>query len=409
MNRFWLILRRELGVRLRRPSFWVLTLLVPAVLAVLYALPVVAAQRGGKAATVLVVDETGLFEGSLHATTDVHFQPMPSVEYAKEHRSDDDLLLYIPLRETSLPREATLYYFGSRPPSLTVQGTVDGQLQLLLRTAILEDVYGLSPTERRSVESAHIRLTTRDVVSGRDGLTRVKTVVSAVLALLMALAMIVFGVQVMRAVQEERQNRVAEVLATSVRPVWLIGGKVAAVAVAAVVQLLVWGALTAAAIALVQAAAPDLFDAARHEATQSISYSLSQPLNHPALPDTVRGLAAIDLPLLVLMFLVSFLLGYMLYGGLLAALAARLDSEADALQWTLLVCSPLLLVALLLPLIVRGSPLLILLPPTAPAALVASLPFGVGVPLAVASLALLTICGAAALMLAARVYRRRLV
>ena len=412
MNRFWLILRREMGVRLRRPSFWVLTLLVPAVLAVLYALPVVAAQRGGKPTTVLVVDETGLFDSSLHATADVHFHSMPSVKHAKEHRSDGDLLLYIPLRETSLPREATLFYFGSRPPSLTVQGTVDGQLQQLLRTAILEDVYGLSPAERHSVDSAHIKLNTRDVVSGRDGMTRVKTVVSAVLALLMALAMIVFGAQVMRAVQEERQNRVAEVLATSVRPVWLIGGKVTAIALAAVVQLLLWAALTAAAIALVQAAAPDLFDAARQQATQSVSFSVTQPISHSStlpLPDTMLGLAAINLPLLVAMFLVCFLLGYMLYGGLLAALAARLDSEADALQWTLLVCSPLLIVALLLPLIVRGSPLLLLLPPTAPAALVASLPFGIGVPLAVASLVLLAICGAAALMLAARVYRRRLV
>lgn len=412
MNRFWLILRRELGVRLRKPSFWVLTIMVPMVLAALYALPVVAAQRSGESATVLVVDETGLFADRLQSSGDVAFVPMPTVEYAKQHRADDDLLLYIPLRETAMPREATLFFFGSRAPSLAVQSTVDGQLQQLLRTAVLEDVYGLSPTDRRSVESAHINLRTRDVVTGRDGMTRVKTVAALVLALLMALAMIVFGVQVVRAVQEERQNRVAEVVVTSVRPGQLLSSKVAAVAVAAVLQMLLWGALTAAAVAGVKAAAPELFDAVRQEVAMRHTFDISAPQSAmPTAPvnDAVRGLAGLNLSLLVVMFVLSFLMGYMLYGGLLAALAARLDSEADALQWTLLVCSPLLAVALLTPLIVRGSAFLIILPFTAPAALVASLPFGVSTTLAVIALIVLALCGIAALMLAARVYRRRLV
>lgn len=390
MNKMWLILRRELGVRLRRPSFWVLTLLVPVALAALYALPVAAARHAEGTVTVQVVDETGLFASGLHSTEAVHFQEMPSVEYAKEHRAADDLLLLIPRRETSLPREATLYYFGSHQPTLAVQSTVDAQLQQLLRTAILEDVYGLSAAERHSVESAHISMHTRDVVSGHEGLTRVRVIASVVLALLMALAMTVFGVQVMRAVQEERQNRVAEVLATSVHPVQLMAGKVTAVALAAVVQLTLWAALTALAMTVLNGAIP-------------------QTLSTGTVGDTLRALRGIDLPLLAAMFLVSFLVGYMLYGGLLAALALRLDSEADAMQWTLLVCSPLLLVPLLIPLVVRGSALLVLFPLTAPAALVASLPFGVGTGLAIASIALMALCGIAALALAAHTYRRRLV
>lgn len=396
---------------MRRPSFWVLTFMVPVVLAVLYALPVWAAQRGAAKATVLVVDETGLFAESFHNTNDVQFSTMPSIEYAKRERSADDLLLYIPMRETALPREATLFFFGSRPPAMSVQSTVDGQLQQLLRTAILEDVYGLSPAERSSVESAHISLHTRDVVTGRDGLTRVKTVVAVVLALLMALAMILFGVQVVRAVQEERQNRVAEVIATTVRPVQLLGGKIAAVALAAVLQLLLWGALTAAAIAAVQAAAPELFDAVRQEAMMRHSFDIGAPQTAvPTAPvdDAVRGLAGLDMPLLVAMFVLSFLLGYMLYGGLLVVLTTRLDSDTDALQWSLLVCTPLLAVALLIPLIVRGSAFLILFPLTAPAALVASLPFGVGTTLAVISLILLALCGLAALIIASRTYKKHI-
>ena len=149
-----------------------------------------------------------------------------------------------------------------------MQSTVDNQLQLLLRNAILEDVYGLNAAERHSVESSHITLRTRDVVTGRDGQTRVRSVLAMVLAVLMTLALIIFGTQMMRAVQEERQNRVAEVLMSSVRPVQLLGGKLGGVATTAVLQLALWCALTVAAIAGIQASAPTLFNAAREQAAQ---------------------------------------------------------------------------------------------------------------------------------------------
>lgn len=419
MKKTMLIIRRELSVRLLKPSFWVLTLLVPLVLAALYALPVVAAARSAQPVDVLVVDETGLFANGLRSTDLVHFRQMPSVTYAESQRRSSDLVLHIPLRETSMPREATLLYRGLRAPSLAVQSAVDGQLQQLLRTAILEDVYGLTPAERHSVEGSHIALHTRDAVTGREGLTRLKTMAALVLALLMALSLILFGAQVMRAVQEERQNRIAEVMATTVRPVQMLGGKLAGVALTALLQLVLWTLLTAAAVALVQAAAPDLFQAARATAAPVATKGLAATAQYADaasatattrfVGDTLRGLAAIDLPLIALVFIVCFLLGFLLYGGLLAALAARLDSEAAALQWTLLVGSPLLLVPLLMPLVVRGSAWLLLLPPTAPAALVAMLPFGVAWPLALLSLLLLALAAAAALLLAARTYRKHLV
>lgn len=377
MKKLWLIIRREAAVRLKKPSFWVVTLLVPLAVAVLCILPVEAAKRAARPATVLVVDETGLFAGRLHSTDVVHFRTMPSVEYAENERHEGDLILLIPLRETYMPRDATLFYRGTRPPSLAVQGTVDGQLQQLLRTAILEDVYGLTPDERHSVESSHLHLRIRDAVSGREGMARVRIAVALLLSVLMTLALVLFGVQVMRAVQEERQNRIAEVLATSVRPLQLMSGKIAGVALAALVQLLIWAVLAWVGIRLVRSGA-------------------------------VSAASAVtpDFSLLASHFIVAFLLGFLLYGGLLAALAARLDRESDALQWTLALCWPLALVPLMVPLIARGSVALLFIPFTAPAALVATLPFGISAVQAALSLLLLALSAAAALLLAARLNRR---
>ena len=419
MSKLLIILKKEYRLRLRRPSFWVLTVLVPVVLAVLYALPVVAAHRGAERATVLVVDQTGLFEGDLQSTLEVGFKPMPSLDYARQQAGKHDLILFIPLRESTIPRDAFLYYHGDSP-SLTLQRTVGGQLQTLLRNAVMEDVYQVEPSVYHSVESTDIRLHIQDAATGHESFAGVKRVVALVLAVLMTLALLLFGVEVMRSVQEEKQNRVAEVLATSVRPVQLLVGKVTAVALVAVTQLVLWTALTALCIKGIQATSPELFAQARAQqesralATKGTEATAQYNTTVQLVDETVQGLTAIRLPLVAAVFLLYFLLGYLLYGALLSALAARLDGDADALQWTLLIGSPLLVVLILSAFIIRApsgalAVWLTLIPFTAPAAALLRLPFGLPIWQLTVGALLLFLAFALAALLAARTYRRHLV
>lgn len=419
MKKLMLIIARECRMRLLRPAFWVLTLLVPLVLAALYVLPVIAAQRSAESTRVLVVDQTGLFDGGLQSTAAVNFKAMPSLDYAKSHADKGDMILYIPLRETTIPRDAFLLYDGGTP-SLALQSAVDAQLQTLLRNAILEDVYNLEPSVFHSVESTHISLHAQESASGRESFSNVKTVVAIVLTVLMVLALLLFGVQVVRSVQEERQNRVAEVVATAVKPVLLLSGKIAGVALTAVVQLVLWVTLTSVAIAGVQATNPVLFEQARgqqelHSVASKGTEATVQYETPVALVDqTVQGLTAIRLPLVAAVFLLFFLAGYLLYGALLAWIASRLDADADALHWSLLIMSPLLLVLALSPLLVKApagafASWLTVVPFTAPAAVMVRLPFGLPTWQVVFSLILLLLLFLVVAVLAARSYKRRLV
>ncbi len=413
------ILSREYRIRLRKPSFWIITVLVPVVLAILYALPVVAAQKSAKQATVLVVDQTGLFDGSLHSTDEIHFQSMPSLRYAREQAGKDDLILFIPTRETTLPHDAFLYYRGGSPTS-ALQNAVDGQLQTLLRNAVLEDVYELEPVIYHSVESTHIRLHTQDVGSDKESFLQVRRVIALVLAVLMVLALVLFGVQVMRSVQEEKQSRVAEVLATTVHPVQLLVGKICGVALVAATQLVLWVALTTLAVKGVQATAPDLFAQAREQteahtlATRGAAATAQYENPVQLVDETVRGLTAIQLPLVAGVFLLYFLMGYLLYGALLAALASRLDSDSDTLQWVLLLAVPLFIVLILTPVVLRApgealSTWLTLIPFTAPAAAMLRLPFGLPTWQMAVSIVLMLATFALAAWIANSSYRKHLV
>ncbi len=421
MKKLLLILSREYRLRLRRPSFWVLTLLVPLLLAALYALPVVVASGEKEQAEVLVVDETGLFENGLRPTPEVAFRRMPSLDYARRTMDTSDrvaAILFIPMREFTIPRDAFFYHRSSTPP-LALQSLVDSQLQMLLRNAIIEGVYHLEPSVYHSVESTNIRLHSHDAVTGRESFARVKSVLAVVLAALMVLALIVFGVQVMRSVREEKNSRVVEVVIASVRPLQLLVGKVVAVSLAALTQLALWVVLTALAVSLVRSSSPDLFAYAEQqlEAPSVASKGTEATLQYAAplsLPDeAMQGLAAVDLPTVAALFALFFLLGLLLYGALLAALASRLDPDADTLQWTLVAASPMLLVLVLAPWLLQQpagtlAQCFTLIPFTAPAAAMLRLPFGIGtLQLALAVLLLLASFFLAAL-LAARTYRRHL-
>lgn len=422
MKKILLILARECCLRLRRPSFWVLTLLVPLLLAALYALPVIAANRSAEQAQLLVVDETGLFEHALRPTDEVAFRAMPDIAYARRQMEGDDdvdAILFIPMRETTIPRDAFLYHRSTTPP-LALQQYISGQLQMILRNAILEDVYQLDPEVYHSVSTTGISLHMQDAATGRESFAHVKSVVAAVLAFLVVLALIVFGIQVMRSVQEEKATRVAEIVASSVHPVQIMVGKVGGVATTAVTQLVLWVMLTAAAIGGIQVANPDLFSQAREQqtarslATKGSEATAQYNTSVQLVDETVQGLTAINLPLVAGLFLLFFLLGYLLYGALLAALAARLDSDADAFQWVLLFLSPLLLVLMLIPLIVQSpdgllAQCLSVVPFTAPAALLLRLPFGIAVWQVILAVVLLVLTFLMAATLAARVYRRHLV
>ncbi|MBP5546954.1 MAG: ABC transporter permease [Bacteroidales bacterium] len=423
MKKTLVILSREYRMRLRRPAFWVLTLLVPLLLAALYAIPVIAANAAAERSTVLVVDETGLF-GSLQSTDEVAFLPQPDYDHAHECMEQSDSLsavLYI-VREHNVIY-ANLYHRDNQPPQ-TVVNAVNMQLQLRQRHLLFDYVYdslGLSADERQAVEKG-IRLRTFDFDTSRESFATVRTVAATVLAVLMVLALLVFGIQVMRSVQEEKSNRMAEVLASSVKPVQLLIGKIAGIALAAVTQIVLWVFLTVAAIGLIRSANPEVFEQARvqQEAAASIATKGAEATaqyHNPVqlVDDTLQGLGEINW-LVPTFFFLFFLLGYLLYGALLAALAARLDSDADALQWVLLVLSPLLLTLLLIPLMLNSingtlATLLTYIPFTAPATVLLRLPFphSLGIVDVTVVALLMLLLAALAALLAARTYKRHLV
>ena len=420
MNKVLLVIQREYATRVRKVSFWMLTLLVPILMAALYAVPIILATRPLEHAHVLVVDDTGIFEGQFRSTRDITFHDAGSLDYAKRQLEETDSLdaiVYIPARETTIPTDAFLYY-RTDTPSMNVQGNVDSQLQEILRNRILLDVHGISADDYQMLTSTHIKLRTKDIETGRDGFLGIKIAVGALLAILIFFAIFNFGSQVMRGVMEEKGNRIVEIIVCSVRPFQLMMGKVVGIGLVGLTQFALWIVLSGIAVGALQSANSELFSQAQQNqqlnqiatkgAEATAQYEAA--LEATPVPELMQGLASIDFGVLLLAFLFYFVFGYLLYATLFAAVGSLVDTETDSQQFSLPITVPLILVMLLLPAMINQpsgsmSVWLSMIPFTSPVAMLLRIPFGVPIWQVVLSALLLLGTFPLCVWLAARIYR----
>ncbi|CAN5322802.1 ABC transporter permease [soil metagenome] len=139
-----------------------------------------------------------------------------------------------------------------------------------------------------------------------------------IVAFLIYLLIIIHGQNVLRSVLEEKQNRIAEVLVSSVRASHLMIGKIVGVGSVVLLQLLIWTGF--AALVAWQSEAlrarfsipPEIFEALRVE------------------------------PWLGLSLLAFFLLGFFLYAAIYAAVGAAVTSEQEAQQTNVVILLPLI-------------------------------------------------------------------
>lgn len=417
----WIIVCREFRSRVRRPAFWMLSLLVPLLVAGLYLLPPMLASRPVRQVQVAVVDESGLFASQLQSSPTVAYHPVGGVGYGRRMVENDeaDVLLLILSRETTIPTEAVLYY-QAHSPSSALQADVDHQLQTILRNSILLDVHGLTVEEYALMERTRIHLRTQDMATGREAYVQVKGVLGIVLALLALLVVVIFGAQVTRGVMEERHSRVVEMLVSSVRPFHLLLGKVLGIGAAGLLQFVLWLALSTAAIGGIHSAYADLFAQVENQRVQSLATKgdaavaqMQAAADEMPQSDLMQGLAAIDWMAVLPWFLLFAIAGYLLYATLFAALGARLDKDADTSAFTLLLLAPLLAALCCVPVLLSdpSGPLAVtlsLIPFTSPVALLFRLPFGLPLWQAVLSLSLIVVCIPLCTAWAASIYRRRM-
>ena len=402
MKKIILVLKREYSTRIRKKSFWFITILVPILIATLYVVPIYLSLNSIEKTNIIVVDETMLFK-HFRSNEEVRYTHIDDIDEAKntlKTNTDYSTIIYIPRTESRIPSDAYLYYYSNNPPT-SVKNDIQNQLERILKNNILLEVYDIAKSDYDMINNATIHIHSKDLETGRDDFLEVKTVLGGTLGILIYLVIFIFGSQVMRGVVEEKTNRIVEVIVSSVKPFQLMMGKIIGIAMVGLTQFLLWIAISIVILAAVQLSGvvdTSLFVAQHNDGTTT------------PLPDVIQGILSINFGVILSTFLFFFVLGYLLYATLFAAAGAMIGSETDSQQFTLPITIPLLLAILLIPLIV-ASPngnlafWLSVIPFTSPVAMMVRLPFGLPIWQVWVSAAILLITFVTATWVAAKIYR----
>ncbi|HVH67452.1 MAG TPA: ABC transporter permease [Gemmatimonadales bacterium] len=320
MRRVWAVIRREFVERVRRRSFWVMAMLGPVFFAAVFLAPLLLSQRGGVKRIVVVDRTTTPFGGTVAARVDslpgfVLLGRIParagtedSLQAEVEKRHIEGFLLV----SDSLLETGTAEYRASNVSSLDDNRELGQALDRLVEGTRLERA-GVDPGV---VARAQLRVSLRTNKISHGRATGESAGQSFALAYFMMvtlyIALLLYGVQVMGSVIDEKTSRVVEVLVSSIQPFQLLFGKVLGVGAVSLLQFLIWG--VAGRLLLGQRAA--LLSRMPDEGQQ-----MGQVFQVPHL-----SLAT------ALVFVAFFLGGFFLYSAMFAAVAAMSSTEQEARQ-----------------------------------------------------------------------------
>ena len=414
MKKILLIIQREYATRVKKKTFLLITFLAPTVFALLIVGPALLTQVADTSEQVYVVDNSGSFEGALKDKEDLSFTFVDQSaakaqdELLSEH--PDAYVLEIPENPAANPQDFQL--IGRKSPSLTVSDKLEAALESEVRQLRIEQA-GLSRDKLASIET---NVGLNSIVlsnSGKksEGNTAIASTVSVIGGFAIYFFIFMYGGQVTSGVHEEKTSRIVEVLASSIRPIQLMFGKIIGIALVGLTQFLLWIVLTLVISGvLMLLMGPEALMAASSSGPSGAMAQNAAP-DQSQIAQLLGSAGSINVPLLLFAFLFFFLFGYFTYSSLFAAIAAAVDNQTDMRQFMFPLSLPLILAIVITPTVIITNPdsgIAVtgsLIPFTAPVIMMARIPFGVPPLELVGSFALMILGFLVSVWLAAKVYR----
>lgn len=338
MSEVMTVLRREFLERVRSRSFVLGTFLLPVFMAGMWIIPATMGQGGGTR-KIVIVDQAPAGVGAIVEQVLTHPQP------AADGKKDDEAFTYVVEREArplAQVRAGLIRRIQAKeldgwlylPPDVVQTSKAEYRARNVAQFRVLGD---LSRAASRAVQAARLQAsgiapaqvaalvkpvelgTARITSKGEEGGTAQSAFwLSYIAGLLTYMMILLYGMNVLRSVLEEKTNKISEVLVSSIKASHLMLGKILGVGSVALVQVAVWAAITAA--------------------ISSRSGTLAKRFNLPA-----DALSTVHVPLgTLLATLAFFVLGFFLYAAIYAALGAAVNSEQEAQQFQMLVLLPLI-------------------------------------------------------------------
>lgn len=318
MSKLWTIIKREYLTRVKSKGFIIGTILSPLVMSSFIIVPVLLGKYSGPDKySVVALDQSG--DEVLVKRVEVLLEPkrrehiryeftrlaVDSDAEAEAKRAElagrltrKEIDGYLILPKDVLSQKEVIFYAKNA-------ASISGRTRM-------EDAISRATSERRielaGLNADQVRNLTKEVtlkvVNERGESGRGRIMVAMSLMIMIYLTVLIYGITVMRGVTEEKQNRIIEVLLSSVRPFDLLMGKVIGIGLVGLTQYVFWAICGSVLSGVAALPAVALYS----DQIPKISISL------------------------MIFFVVYYVLGYFLYATLYAMVGSIVSNDDDGQQ-----------------------------------------------------------------------------
>ena len=382
-NKIGIIIGREFNERVQKKSFIITTLLTPILMMALILAPMlISGYSDDNAKMVAVVDDSRIIAQQLTNSGEIVFEQTPlPLELARTEYSGYYAVLHIGSDIVNNPTDARLYTNGTA--SMGTEHNIAAQLTM----AVQKEKMKIYNVEQQVMQQLNTRVNLQSLKNSpseedAEGSSAVvASVLAYVLSFILYMFLILYGVMVMQSVIEEKNNRVLEVLVSTVKPFDMMMGKILGIACVALLQIVIWIVfIGGVAYFVLPHILPDEVLAAMEMLKQGVPAS--------AVGGTEIGLLQAVLMLsnikyiggIIIWLLVFVFGGFLLYAAMFAAVGSAVDSPQDAQQLQTPIMLPIIL-ALFIMLSVINDPTsdmafwFSMIPLTSPIVMMARIPY----------------------------------
>lgn len=415
MSKIWIIIQREFMTRVKKKSFILLTILMPFIFAALIVVPLMLATiQGDEQKTVMVVDKTGRYVGSLKSTANYAF--VPTADNKDEFYTEDSEV------EAVVQITADL---AKNPTAVTIYSPREVKAELLsyVETCLGEQVrreklsaYNIPELETIIADiqtDFHVATVKRNAEGDETSSnTYIAMTAGFIFTFLIYMFVMSYGGMVMQSVMEEKTNRIVELMVSSVKPFQLMMGKIIGVALVGFVQLAIWGVM----LSIILVVCGSVFGLSTAPAVPAVAgadaqmAAVAQQAGGGEAAEIMSALMGLPYAELGIMFVLYFVGGYLLYASFFAAVGASINAQEDSSQFIMPVVLIMVfgLYAAMYSVENTNGPLAFwasIFPLTSPIVMMVRIPFGVPWWEEVLSLGLLFATSMAFVWISARIYR----
>lgn len=388
-----IIITREYLERVKRKSFIISTILTPLFMILLMIAPALIAMISTlDQKEIAVIDDSGMIGRTLQNNESVRF--IDTDKSLDQLMADEDLygVLVIGADIIRNPSNVSLYTRGSL--SMQLENEISSSIKHTVESIRLKEYNIANLAQIMQEVNADVKLSTFRL--DKDESSETSSVMSYIIGMVMSLMLYMFillyGQMVMTSIIEEKNNRVLEIVVSSVKPAYLMLGKIVGVGLVALTQILIWAVIICSVT------------------TWGIP-SLVAGVTDGDLLSIFGVLGDSGYMLSLFGYLILFLIGgYLFFSAIYAAIGSAVDNIQDASQLQSVAVIPIILGMVFSMTVVNDPDSTMALwasivPLTSPMVMMARLPFGIPVWQIVTSLVVLYLSFLFLVWLAAKIYR----